>query len=657
MDRAAVITGRPALPAGAITLRAGPLELSLDGPDLRHVTVGGVELVQRVYVAVRDAPWNTIPAVVSDLVIEPGADRCRVQFHARHRHEAIDFEWDGTITGTADGVIQYDLDGICHGIFAYSKIGFNVHHPLAGSVGRPFRAATQDGELRGVLPEAIAPQRIVDGTLSGMFAPYRELAIEVADGTEAIVAIEGDLMELQDHRNWTDANFKSYATPLALGFPFDSTDGQRIHQVLTVRISGETPAAAASADPVLTLGAPLGRLPRFGLSMPSHDGSLTEAETGLLRLARPDHLRADLELRGDAWSGALDRAAADARVLGAGLELAVSANASSVGQLEALAGRLGAMTDVPVDRVLVYPLADGFSAFVSTTPAAVVQLVRDLLLPVIPEALFAGGTNQNFSDLNRERPSDPVFEGICWSISPTVHAADDASIVENIAGGGEVVRFARTFQEGVDGERAIVISPVTIATRFGPYPAGPAAPGDLPPAVDVRQASLLGAAWTVGELSALATAGAASVTWYETTGWRGIIERSDGSPMPHRFPSVPGQAFPMFHVFADVAQWRDGTLRALEPSDPLRVRGLAVETDGQVALLVANLTPDPQRVRVDGVAGNAAAVRTLDDASSVWALTDPDAYRTWSGGQVPVRDGVIWLPLGPFAVARVLTKG
>ena len=61
--------------------------------------------------------------------------------------------------------------------------------------------------------------------------------------------------------------------------------------------------------------------------------------------------------------------------------------------------------------------------------------------------------------------------------------------------------MARTFRQGI----AVCVSPVTIATRFGPYPAGPAAPGGLPAAVDVRQASLLGAAWTVGSIAALAT--------------------------------------------------------------------------------------------------------------------------------------------------------
>ncbi|MEO6206425.1 MAG: hypothetical protein ABIP77_00560, partial [Candidatus Limnocylindrales bacterium] len=225
------LTGRstPELPPRI--LRAGPVEALLDGADLRHVSIDGTELVQRVYVAVRDAPWNTIPATLSDWRHEIGPEAFVVTFKAVHRHDAIDFAWDGRIEGTADGVIRYTMDGVCRGVFAYSKIGFNVHHALDGAVGRPYVARTEDGPLGGVLPAAIDPQRIVDGTLSGMFAPYDELAIEVLDGLEAVIALDGDRMELQDHRNWTDANFKSYGTPLVLGFPFDSRDGQTIRQV------------------------------------------------------------------------------------------------------------------------------------------------------------------------------------------------------------------------------------------------------------------------------------------------------------------------------------------------------------------------------------------------------------------------------------------
>ena len=166
----------------------------------------------------------------------------------------------------------------------------------------------------------------------------------------------------------------------------------------------------------------------------------------------------------------LERAAIDARAVGADLELALSANEASGPALADLAARLGAL-DARVARVLVYLASDGFSPMSALTPASVVRLVRRELEPVTGDVVFAGGTNQNFSDVNRARPTDPVMTGLCFSTSPTVHAADDASVMENIAGQGEVVRMARSFS----GDRAICVSPITLATRFGPYPAGPAA--------------------------------------------------------------------------------------------------------------------------------------------------------------------------------------
>jgi D-apionolactonase len=647
--RYALWYGRAEPPAHRPVLRAGPVTAILDGADLRHVRAGDVELVERVYVAVRDAPWNTIPATFSDWVVETGADRFRVTFAASHRHEDIRFEWRGSISGAPDGTIRFEMDGLCRGVFQYSKIGFNVHHAQGSSVGRPYRARTEAGEVRGALPEAIDPQRIVGGTLSGMFDPYRELAIEVQPGLEAVVELEGDLLELQDHRNWTDSNFKSYATPLALGFPFDSRDGQRIRQVLTIAFRGEAPAASPEAAPEIVIGAPGGApLPVIGLGMPSHDDPLGEREASLLRALRPGHVRVDVRAGDEGAHEALARAAADAERLGATLELAVHASEAHGAALAGLADRLRDAV-VPVARVLVYPAAEGFSAFVSTTPPAIVALVRRHLEPVTGPVPFCGGTNQSFADVNRDRPTHPALSGVCFSISPTVHAADDWSIVENIASQEDVVRMARSFS----GERPVCVSPVTIATRFGPYPAGPAQEGDLPPAVDARQASLLVAAWTVGSIAALAAGGASSATYYETTGWRGVIETDRGSPMPDRFPSRPGMVFPVYHVLADLAEWSAAEGCDVRASDPLRAVGLAARDASGWHLLVANVTAEAQRVLVRGLPGADAMARVLDEASAEVALDDPGAFRAQPGTPIPVRHGALWLELGPFAVARV----
>jgi len=64
----------------------------------------------------------------------------------------------------------------------------------------------------GTLPELSDPQLIGNGTLTAIFAPYDSLDLALKgghpEGTRARFDFEGDLVEMQDHRNWTDANYK-----------------------------------------------------------------------------------------------------------------------------------------------------------------------------------------------------------------------------------------------------------------------------------------------------------------------------------------------------------------------------------------------------------------------------------------------------------------
>ena len=129
--------------------------------------------------------------------------------------------------------------------------------------------------------------------------------------------------------------------------------------------------------------------------------------------------------------------------------------------------------------------------------------------------------------------------------------------METLAAQAVTLQSARRFC----ADRPLAVSPVTLRPRFNPNATGPepaAAPDELPPQVDVRQMSLLGAGWTLGSIKYLADGGAASATYYETTGWRGVMETEQGSPLPRRFRSEPGMVFPLYHVLAIHARdWLD----------------------------------------------------------------------------------------------------
>jgi D-apionolactonase len=644
---AQILTGRRREPAARVPLRAGSVTAVLDGPDLRGVRLGSRELAQRIYVAVRDEGWGTVPGVIDDLSVEQDADSFLVTFTSRHRQGPIDFEWRARFSGDADGTISCSMDGVAHSAFRYAKIGFNVHHPLLESVGRRYRAATPDGELVGRIERQIEPQRVLDGVLTAMFPPYSELAVEYGAGQEVVFSFAGDLFELQDHRNWSDGNFKSYGTPLAVPWPMDAEPGMRFRQRVLVRSEGIVSASEGAAPIALRLGASTGtRLPALGLGRAAGD-PLDEHEAALIALARPRHLRVAVRLHEAGWEDDLARGLADCARLEARLELALSLEAGDDEQLGRVAAALDG-ADVEVARVLVLERQDAFAPAAPVTEPASLARARDALARAVGNAVFAAGSDQFFSDVNRNPPAADGLDAVCFGLCPQVHAADDTSLMENLPSLADAIATTRLICPGA----GVVVSPVTLASRLGPYPAGEPGPGDPPADVDLRGHALFGASWTLGALGWLAREHPDSVTLYETAGAHGIVERTRGTSLAG-VPSSPGQAFPVLHVLADVAERGEDELCEVESSDPLAVSALALRGGERLRVLVANHGPAARAVLIRGLPAAGVGVRMLDETSAELAMDDPTGFRATVDVAHATESGELSLEVGPYAVVRI----
>ena len=57
------------------------------------------------------------------------------------------------------------------------------------------------------------------------------------DGLDIDVRFAGDVFEMEDQRNWTDASYKTYSRPLALPFPYALAAGERVVQSIDDRAS------------------------------------------------------------------------------------------------------------------------------------------------------------------------------------------------------------------------------------------------------------------------------------------------------------------------------------------------------------------------------------------------------------------------------------
>jgi hypothetical protein len=619
------------------TVRAGRLTAELDGIDLRYVRDGGVEFVRRTYAAVRDPEWRTIEGEIFSLELDVDDDSFALRFSCRHRRDEIDFSWSGSIVGTPESVITLSLDGEANRSFEYARIGFCVLHPVGLEGAARLRGRTEQGDIEGRLPGLVAPQGFVDGVYVPMFGPVSELELELEDGGGVRIAFAGDLWEMEDQRNWTDASFKTYSTPMSLGYPHTLGAKGRLHQF--VRIASVAPASARPwrAGPVrVELGGPAGAMPEIGIAVSDGD-TPTARELDALRVVAPEYVRGRLDLGGD-WERALALVRSTSEPLGVPIELAVAADPN---RLEAFDELGDALTGIQLARVLVFVRGAETATPDETTPPELVVAARERLRSTAP---VGGGTEMEFCELNRTRPAAAAMDGIAFSIVSQVHASDDLSVAETASAQAATVETLETFADG----RPIHVGPIQL--RYPPAPGEPSAGPILPESVDPRQLSLFGAAWTVASIGSLARAGAASLTYFETLGWRGLVEREAGSPQPQLFPSTPLQIFPLAHVLADAAEWSGRRILAASVTRPFELGVVAVDD----ALLVSNLSPRPLSTEIAPLGGVYAARRLCVSAYEE-AAADPRGFRVRSE-TIRATGDTLPLELEPFETVRLVSS-
>lgn len=571
-------------------LHAGALHAELRGLDVAAVRHEGEEVMRRIGVRVRPPGWGTVAPQIGPVEVRHENGRAIARLSAMHRGNDIAFAWSGSVELSACS-LAYEIDGECRRAFDYARIGIVLLHPPATTAGRRFRARRGGQEVAaGHLPELVGPQLIVDGQVQPLFPAFDELDVDLSDGRHLHLELDGDLFEMEDQRNWTDASLKTYSTPLALPLPHRAHAGQRLRQRIRLEVS-TAPGRVLSRRRVspedslaVSIGAQAGgTVPEVGTGVSS--GALATTA----RAVRPAHLHLLVE---DAE--ALVAAGALARTAGAALQLELcipASDAAAAVWIEAVARRLADEAS-PVARVLLARTGE------DATRAGTARLAREWL----PSVALLGGSPTNFAELNRNPPPpDAPLDGLYYAVNPQVHDSDDCLVMQNAWAQRDTILTARA----LPGKRPVHVAPVTWQPR------GVAER-------DEREHSLLAAAWLTASAAALLPAGAASVTWFA------LPTLGEGERWP-----------PALYVLAELCAWRGQQRCAVHSAAPEDVAALgAVTTDG-VHVLVANLSPRERRVTLEGAAGLLASRLHL---TTGWGA----AERT--GSQ---------LQLGPYEVVRL----
>lgn len=578
-------------------LKAGDLTAVWVDGTLRDIKAGDRELLRMIYPALRDKEWQTVSPEVENEDIVYDEHSFTIKIRCRYKTSEINFVADYALVGTSENCITVIMEGQAVDSFQKNRIGWCVLHPVEGCVGEKCLVEHINGSTeQSFFPESVSPFQV--------FTNIRALNWDNG-GISCRLDFEGDTFETEDQRNWTDDSFKTYSTPLTLPYPVIVEKDSRIFQKVIFRAEGNLADISPIKDKISVRLFPdeTFRLPEIGIGKKSgYDSSLSENEIRILRSLRFDHYRADIHLYKPDWQKDADKAAAESHDLGFPVELALFFDDNYTANLRSF---IIWYTSAKITLASVLLFHISLPLIPDERALEIIRSLRE----TDPDLWVATGTNANFAQLNRNRPGDSRNDSICFSIHPQEHHSDNTTIVENLRAQGYAVSSAKRF----GGNKKITVSPVNIQKRFSANKSLYEVPWTgygIPPQVDSRQMSLLGACWTAISIKYLGEGGADSVTYYETAGERGIIQGEKDSRWPGYFMSISGMIFPVYHVFRFILGNKNLTGIKSVSSDPTAVDSLALSDGRQARIILVNFTDLVQRVGLECCSG-LFRIRTL----------------------------------------------
>jgi len=575
--------GSPALLPQPLVLHAGSLKMIYENGNIRQIKYRDFEVIRMIYSAVRDQNWGTVDFVIESEDIQIKDDGFKISYTATYRDV---FMADCQLEGTSDGVITFSLDGEVLNDFRKNRIGFCVLHPVEECMGKEciINYADQDA-VPGKFPSAISPD--------APFKNIRSMKWNVLDDLEGIIDFEGDIFETEDQRNWTDASYKTFCTPLDLPFPLLVKKGTAIRQKIVFCLSGNKIISSNDQATFNSIDCDFTKtndFPELGLAQSSENIILTLHEIAAIRDIRLDHLRCDIHPGEDNSLEKLVQAFDESNQIDCKLELCLHFSSHFQEEFNNIKQLLKSRQYLIKSVVL-------FRKEKKTTDNELLKALVPIIREILPSAQIGAGTDAFFSELNMHRMKTDLLDFVIYSVNPQVHAFDNQSLIESLLVQKHTVQSTRLFS----GKADIFVSPVTLKMRFNPD----AISNELvdifegfPGKADARQMSLFNMGWTVGSLASLISVNTSSITYFETVGLSGVMQGDRINRFPDVFYSVPRMFYPVYHLFKILCSYKHGKVHSCRLSDPKMFSALMLTMEGECVLIISNLTIDEKRLNM-----------------------------------------------------------
>ncbi len=583
-----------------VPLQAGKLNILYESGFLRHIRIGDIEGLRMINYYLRDQNWGTVPMTITDEKIEKNEKSFSISYAARSLQDDIHFQWSCTIIGNEDSTITFDIEGKALTSFKRNRLGFTVLHPIENCTGKECTIVHPD-QSNEVLkfPEKISP-----------FQPFFEITgmqWNPAEGIEASIHFDGEVFETEDQRNWIDASYKTYCTPLAKPFPVLVQEGDTVRQTIRFGLTTDL-VPQYSPETEINIAVDKSRQTNFpSVGIPLSNLSYSREMIKQIQELGIDFLRIEIHTVDHQGTTEMLRRAVEVKMpLQIVLFIKKDSGLDFIDSLLPLIDQIKHLIILPEDS--------------KCTNADLITDVVPLLRSKFPMATIGGGTDAFFTELNRDRTPATDLDFLSFSINPQVHAFDILSMTENLAAIQDVVESCRAFTDG----KEVYVGPVTLKMRWNPNATEKEEvlmPDTLPDRVDPRQLSLFGAAWLLGSFKYIAENGVKAVTYFETFGWNGLLPHED-QPWPAEFGFPRTAVYPMYVVLKHLLMNKDCKIAKLKSGNPLKVDGLAlIDPEGMTTLMLANFSNQDQFVMIPSSLGMTKSW-CLDETNTLDCILD-----------------------------------
>jgi hypothetical protein len=495
-------------------IHCGKFSFLYEDGFIRYVRAGNIEILRRIYFALRDSNWTTADIVRTDERVSITTRNFGISYTATNVVDGKDiFRWTVKISGNENGEIDFSADGVALAMYNRNRAGICVLHPIRDTREKPVKVVRPDGSsYDSKFPTLINPNQ--------PFLDITKMSWQLTDNAWAELEFHGDVFETEDQRNWSDTSFKTYSTPLSIPYPVMLKPGDKVSQRVKLSLinADNLPAFNFDADIEVTIDEnDVKAFPKIGFDFP---GQIVRSkkEIELLKALRPVHLRIEITPSSTNWRERLKLGLEEAALIGAE---PIAHLILKDDEWVDLSQDVGKIAISPQDRKAnVDKLLDGRS-------------------------VSGAGFRSYFTELNRNRFDYTKVEFVIYPVSPTAHASDSLTVIENLPAQKDQVETARSFAVG----KKVHVGPVSLTDSY----------------FDPRQSTSLASGWMLASIKYLSEGGADSITMFQSHGKGGYFENDEN-------------IYPVYNVLLDLVMLNPTKVISSTCSQPLTITSFVIES-------------------------------------------------------------------------------